>query len=706
MNVTRTIPTTGAIRLFGLAIAATLLFGCGDDEKASKEKAIDASTGDGPSDDDDDDDVNTADDDEPSDDDDAPAEGQDAGTVAEPTPEPDADPAVPPDAGSEPEGNFGDVGQPCDPALETDCASACLELSDGSGVCIDACGDSGDIDCPTDYKCNSLPVSGDVIDVCLPNASCGELDYQGACDGTTLQFCDTEGPVDVDCSEVTSASGEAMTCGFLDDEIGYNCVPEGFTGGCGDETPEGRCEGDVLTYCASQQSGEVVTVDCGATEQTCAVATDNVAGCAEPGTEGCGAVTFEGQCDGDVLTYCDASSVVVVDCSDTGVCRWQSDDIGYNCVAETVAGTTNGVVGAWVFEKPALTEDGLGAVSASPVRHGLVRVLREADNTEVVRGFTGADGSFDLNFDEASEVYVEVLALGDPSAHPVSVRDCPLQDCNGNGAVYAVRSAAFMPQPGTDLGSLTVTVAGNSGAFNIFDQFVRGADFAQVNFGKPPPSHIVQWKSGSDTACGTSCFSAQDKTVFVLSTQQDTDEFDDPVLMHEYGHFLESAFSRSDSPGGFHDGSPTDPRLAWGEGYGTYVGARIAGSSLYIDSQASGASVTDINRTGLDVAVADPSSARGITQLLSEYLVAEVLWHIDQGSPAGSAPEGSLGIFDVLGNYFPGDALADRGLQGVELVDFLDGWFCRGHGSRAVITEIVTESHGFPYDYPTLASCQ
>jgi hypothetical protein len=59
-----------------------------------------------------------------------------------------------------------------------------------------------------------------------------------------------------------------------------------------------------------------------------------------------------------------------------------------------------------------------------------------------------------------------------------------------------------------------------------------------------------------------------------------------------------------------------------------------------------------------------------------------------------------------LGNYFPGDALADRGLQGVELVDFLDGWFCRGHASSEVITEIVNESHGFPYDHPTLASCQ
>ncbi len=49
---------------------------------------------------------------------------------------------------------------------------------------------------------------------------------------------------------------------------------------------------------------------------------------------GCGDITYEGTCDGSVLTWCEAGSEVrVVDCGASGeVCDWQSDDVGYNCL--------------------------------------------------------------------------------------------------------------------------------------------------------------------------------------------------------------------------------------------------------------------------------------------------------------------------------------------------------------------------------------
>jgi hypothetical protein len=497
-----------------------------------------------------------------------------------------------------------------------------------------------------------------------------------------------------------------MQCALVASDIGFDCVSSQFTPGCGQESANGRCAGDVLTFCTSAESGEVTTTDCSLSSQSCVVAADGIAGCAAPGTEGCGAVTYQGGCTGSVLQYCSDSQVVVADCASGALeCGYVDEVTGFNCMAPTtVSSGSQRVRGSISFEKPALTPDGLGAVANAPVRQAFVRLLRAVDGQELARSLTGDDGSFDFSFDEDQDVVVQVAAVGDQDVNPFTVQSCPLDDCSG--LIYTAVSAGFTPSLDTDLGALLITVAGGkAGAFNIFDQFVRGAAFALQNFGRIVPTHVVRWQSESTTMCSTSCFSSRTNTIYINGSIEDTDEFDDPVLMHEYGHFLESAFSKASNPGGGHDGSPADPRLAWGEGYGTYVGATIAGSSLYIDTFASGASVIDINATGSPHARADDTAIAGMNQLISEYLTAEVLWHISNGSPAEAGGRGTGPVFDVLGNYFPSPALLDRGVQGVDLVDFLDGWFCRGHEDSAFIYDIVSFGHGFPYDYASLPSC-
>lgn len=56
----------------------------------------------------------------------------------------------------------------------------------------------------------------------------------------------------------------------------------------------------------------------------------------------------------------------------------------------------------------------------------------------------------------------------------------------------------------------------------------------------------------------------------------DTDHFDDSVILHEYGHFLEDNYGSSASPGGSHNGNfIIDPRLAWSEGWANYFQAAV-----------------------------------------------------------------------------------------------------------------------------------
>src|SRR5690606_13846811 len=65
----------------------------------------------------------------------------------------------------------------------------------------------------------------------------------------------------------------------------------------------------------------------------------------------------------------------------------------------------------------------------------------------------------------------------------------------------------------------------------------------------------------------------------------DTDHFDDSIILHEYGHFLEDVYSKTNSPGGVHTGETIlDPRLAWGEGWANYFQAAVTGNPVYRDT--------------------------------------------------------------------------------------------------------------------------
>ena len=281
-------------------------------------------------------------------------------------------------------------------------------------------------------------------------------------------------------------------------------------------------------------------------------------------------------------------------------------------------------------------------------------------------------------------------------------------DCtDGFGTVHYFKGVAFTGAQ--TLGQQLITIAsGEAGAFNIHNLMIAGGTFARdnLNAGMSPstPAYTVQWKQGWQTS--TSFFDGNANTITVQGMESDTDEYDDPVLMHEYGHFLENNFSQSDNPGGDHDGSPADPRLGWGEGYGTYVGCRIAGTSVYFDTKASGTSVTDLNNTGINAMLDAPE---GIQQLVSEYMVGELLWQLDWGSGGDTAGVGATGgqgpapIFDVLGHYFKGNAhFKDRGVMGRDLVDFVDGLFCRDFEMKAAASTPVVQAllvgHGWPYD--------
>lgn len=128
------------------------------------------------------------------------------------------------------------------------------------------------------------------------------------------------------------------------------------------------------------------------------------------------------------------------------------------------------------------------------------------------------------------------------------------------------------------------------------------------------------------------------------SNGRDTDEFDAHVIAHEFGHYFEDRFSRSDSIGGMHGlGEKLDPRLAFGEGWGNAFGAMALNDPLYRDSSSGISSDFSFNLE------------TGTTQSegwFSESSVGEILWDIFDNS-AESGDTATLGfppIYAVMTN--------------------------------------------------------
>lgn len=87
---------------------------------------------------------------------------------------------------------------------------------------------------------------------------------------------------------------------------------------------------------------------------------------------------------------------------------------------------------------------------------------------------------------------------------------------------------------------------------------------------------------------GTTYYSANN--LFILGdADSDTDEYDDHIIAHEWAHYYEDTFSRSDSVGGSHsDGDRLDIRVAFGEGWGNAFSAIALDDPVYFDTNGLG----------------------------------------------------------------------------------------------------------------------
>ena len=220
-----------------------------------------------------------------------------------------------------------------------------------------------------------------------------------------------------------------------------------------------------------------------------------------------------------------------------------------------------------------------GNILLKAVRHARVELISAATGSVLNSMVTSATGtfSFDVSTLAGQTVYVRAEADGTPANGNIVVK-------NIAGNIYAKKSGSLtvVSPMAADL-SFVAPVSSAGGAFNILDVYTNASDFVGSVDLATIPTLTVYWPSAPNFGTyycsendGTA-YCAQGEGIYVLSDQPaspdyDTDEYDDDVLAHEYGHFIARHFSKDQSPGGTHAYwvNDYDLRLAWSEGWGNF----------------------------------------------------------------------------------------------------------------------------------------
>lgn len=272
------------------------------------------------------------------------------------------------------------------------------------------------------------------------------------------------------------------------------------------------------------------------------------------------------------------------------------------------------VTGTAQFQAYQATANGLGNLTTKPIRFAEVRLLNAAGSV-IQCSQTDNLGTYSFQVEKPSDAAtysVEVTSRADSDMVKASIlRDFETKD------YYSInRSFSVLATAGTTTVESTVAgISGNieGGAFNILEQILLTNEFLRNNTTTGScslcqtftvaPKVTVYWKKGFTPAAyagqpdtGLSFFDSYgdlDTTpsLYILGgingdvDSADTDHFDNSVIIHEYGHFLDSKFSKSDSPGGSHNGNMIiDPRLAWSEGLCNFLPSAVTGATYYVDT--------------------------------------------------------------------------------------------------------------------------
>jgi hypothetical protein len=273
--------------------------------------------------------------------------------------------------------------------------------------------------------------------------------------------------------------------------------------------------------------------------------------------------------------------------------------------ATSYSSSTTTISGTATFKyRPLQTASNCG-LCGDPVSLGTtyaeVHVVDSSGNV-IQCGETNQLGAFSLVIPRVEGSYkVQVLSRSQSNKVKASI----LKDIYA-AAPYSVEAPFSVGATDSVVSGLSVVASARvsedsnipGGAFNILADIYWANEFLRTNGGNASfvaDKVTIFWKAGfnpysyfnSPSVLASFYVDTEDR-LYILGGKNgdvkaaDTDHFDDSVILHEYGHFLEAHYGHSDTPGGSHNGNfIIDPRLAWSEGWANYFQGAVLDNVVY-----------------------------------------------------------------------------------------------------------------------------
>ncbi|OQC42540.1 MAG: hypothetical protein BWX66_00459 [Deltaproteobacteria bacterium ADurb.Bin058] len=554
--------------------------------------------------------------------------------------------------------------------FEDSCAPNCGGLQCGDDGCGGSCGS-----CKSDEKC----VDGVCLALLYPeicrgfNApssdDCGLVKRQGCCDAhNRVIWCESGSLYCVDCAK----PGSEGDCGWKDTLFGYDC------GGVGQSASFPlECGKECVPKCTTNQ---------------------------ECGDDGCG-----GSCG-----KCDADSI----CGSNGICIPSM---------ASVSGTIS-----YEFHRPVFSGDGVALESQTGPASGLAVVLKDSTGSVLARSMTGVDGSFLLLLAEpSSDLELQIFTLFEGPFGPLMTVLQPSSTSTvkaGKWPVwawsYAIEGQEEQGQgqgqgQGQDIGNIHISVEDGAQAIHLFRLAKFAFDFLITPLVDGDLSQLVSlavlWSPDISWDCGY-CYAkgvgqtaeqAFDKPYFCDSIFIDRlGCWSGSALFHELAHWvLRNHTTATFGMGNHWAGQLLDPPFAWSEGWASFFG--ISMNSMFFQEvdpilwaplEFNSVLVSYDNDSKIKTSIVVPDPTKGLLQPLDERFVTKALWELWFALASTKSPDQAAAKTMVENLVSKRMLKWDRGHQGVDLVDFLDGLVCKNPDHKTIIDQSINTGLGFPYD--------
>jgi hypothetical protein len=351
------------------------------------------------------------------------------------------------------------------------------------------------------------------------------------------------------------------------------------------------------------------------------------------------------------------------------------------------------------------------ATVESPAREVTVQALDAANNSVLATATTDDNGNYSVAVPSNRNLFIraraEMIKADTAPTWNFSVRNNTNSDAlyalDGNAASSGTGNSTRNLRAPTGFGATSYTGQRAAAPFAILDTVFRAKQLVLTATPTAAfPALSLFWSEENRPTAGRFCPNDGDigtSSYIVFSGEQDdctpptnnnpdgiyilgdfsagdTDEFDEPVIAHEFGHYVEDRFGRSDSIGGEHGGSqtPLDLRVAVGEGWGNAFSSMVRNDPIYRDSSQGISADFQI-----DMETDDPLNEGWY----SEASVEEILW--DVFDPANDDPL-ALGFAPIYAVMTGAQVQTDAATS---IFSFTTGLRVANPGSAAQITALV-----------------